>query len=362
MKVLLLVPNLTVASGGVGNIYKVIKLPEHGNVEYFYVNAARNLYKPFTLLLLLWKYLSFSIKLLTTRYDVVHINPSLNAKSFYRDGMFIRIAKLLNTPVLTFFHGWEDPLEAKIKQPGSHRKWFMHTFAQSDKFIVLGQIFKDKLMAMGVSPAKEFFIETTVADDSFLDRLNLPEKLASFDKEIKVLFISRMVKEKGIYIAIEAFEKVRRNTNRKLQLLVAGSGPELQRSKDFVAEKGIEDIVFLGFVTGNEKGKALVNSHILLFPTYYGEGLPCTVLEGMLYGMPVISRINAGIPDVIINHVNGYITDSLDPEVFAGYLKDIINNRDQYHKMALANHQMAKDNFISAKVRDRILKTYQTFT
>jgi glycosyltransferase involved in cell wall biosynthesis len=229
---------------------------------------------------------------------------------------------------------------------------------------VLGQVFKDKLISLGVPSKTPFFIQTSVADDSFLSNLELQKKIESFDNHVKVLFISRLVKEKGLFIAIDAFDILTGivGTNfQKLSLTVAGSGPELDKAKSYVVKKSLKNIRFLGYVTGSEKGKLLVQSHILLLPTFYGEGLPCTVLEGMLYGMPVISRNNAGIPDVIKNELNGYLTDSLEPEIFAGFLKDIILDKSKYMDMAIRNHNTGKEQFTSSKVRNRILSAYRSF-
>jgi len=40
------------------------------------------------------------------RPDVIHLNPSLDMRSFLRDGVFILQAKLRRVPVLVFFRGW----------------------------------------------------------------------------------------------------------------------------------------------------------------------------------------------------------------------------------------------------------------
>ena len=92
----------------------------------------------------------------------------------------------------------------------------------------------------------------------------------------------------------------------------------------------------------------------MLFPSYT-EGLPNTILEGMLYGMPVISRAIGGIPEVIQQNVNGFITDSYDPLVFTEFLINIASNNTLYKNISETNHQLALKKFTSEKVKDRII-------
>jgi glycosyltransferase involved in cell wall biosynthesis len=109
------------------------------------------------------------------------------------------------------------------------------------------------------------------------------------------------------------------------------------------------------------KKNVLVSSHIMLFPTYYGEGLPVCILEAMLYGMPIISRVNAGIGDVVQQNVNGYITESVEPEVFTEYLVKIALNKDLYNKMAKNNHSEALEKYTAPIIREKVLNIYRSF-
>ena len=125
-------------------------------------------------------------------------------------------------------------------------------------------------------------------------------------------------------------------------------------------EKKVKNIEFVGHVKGNLKGKLLNECHVMLFPTYYGEGLPNSILEGMLYGMPIISRINAGISDIVKNEVNGFITSSLESNVFSSYLEKIVLDKEKYIEISKINHDTALNRFTTEKVRERLLSIYST--
>ena len=358
-KTLVLIPNLSFP-GGVTNYYKTLGLDADRNITYFTINKGKPQSVPKTALRLLTNFSKFFFKLIKDRYRVVIVNPSLDSKSFHRDLVFIIITHLLNRKTVIFFRGWSEPYEEKIKKSKFKSFLFRISYAKAGKYLVLGNIFKKKLIAMGVPPETEFVMETTVADSSYLNELDLKDKCNSFKEKIVFLFLSRMEKEKGIYIAIDAYRSfLKKNPERKSCLIVAGDGPELPSVREYVSENKISNILFTGYVRDQKKRELLLKSHVMLFPTYYGEGLPNSILEGMLYGMPIISRLVGGIPDIVENEVNGYLTESYDPLIFTKFLSNLASDNTLYKKISETNHRIALEKYTSEKVRERILKIYQ---
>jgi glycosyltransferase involved in cell wall biosynthesis len=361
MKILILVPDLSLP-GGVANYYNTLQLEKNGNINYFFVNKSKSESSLGTIFRLITKYFQFFYILIRNRYRIIHINPSLDKRSFYRDLVFIIIARLLNKKTLVFFRGWLDSFEEEIKASRFKSFLFRISYARANKYIVLSSLFKAKLIGLGVPATTDFFIETTVADSSFLTELDLEKKLLSFKSKKNFLFLARIEKEKGVYIAIDAFsEFFKKHPQIESSLVIAGDGPELAAVKEYVEVQNIPGVIFTGYVKGATKKDLLLSSHIMLFPTYYGEGLPNSILEGMLYGMPVISRSIAGIPDVVINEENGYLSDSMQPAVFARFISILANDYELYHQMANRNHNKALNAFTAEKVRERILGIYKKF-
>ena len=357
-KILVLIPNLSF-TGGVGNYYKTLGLDADKAITYFTINKGKPQSVLRTSLRLFKNYSKFIFKLIKDRYRVVIVNPSLDSRSFHRDLVFIIITHLLNRKTVVFFRGWSEPYEEKIKKSKFKSFLFRISYAKAAKYLVLGNIFKKKLIAMGVPPETEFFMETTVADSSYLKQLDLKNKYLTYEKEIKFLFLARMVKEKGIYIAIDAFKEfLNKFPQRRASLIIAGDGPDLPAVKSYVEEKGIPNIKFLEHVSGENKMKVLLESHVMIFPSFT-EGLPNSILEGMLYGMPIISRATGGIPEVIKNNINGYLTESYDPLIFADFLFILASDNTLYKNIAETNHRIALQQFTSEKVKERILKIFE---
>lgn len=356
MRVLVVTPDLR-QPGGVTNYYNALKLDEYPNIDYFYANKANTdsyAEKIYSFVFIFVKFLVGA-----SRCQLIHVNPSLNPKSFYRDLIFVLSARVMRKKVIVFFRGWEDEFESKIVGNRILTILFRASYAKADAFIVLGELFKEKLIKLGVAAEKPCFVETTVADSRYLNKLDLQKKIASFEECVNFLFMSRILESKGIYIATEAFDRCQRQlANRKMALYVAGDGDELPQVREYVERKGISNVVFTGNVTDLEKHEMLNKSHIMLFPTFYAEGMPNCILEGMLYGLPIVSRINAAIPSVVEHGKNGFLTTSKNSEVFSNYCMDIISDKPLYKVLAQENCLKARMMFTTESVRSRILAIY----
>lgn len=343
-KILILVPDLKL-TGGVANYYRFLDLKELDNIDYFNINGG---YFNNVFLRLIERYISFL--LIVFKYDLVHVNPSLLRKSYLRDSIFIILAKLLNRKVIVFIRGWDLSFEDNIKTNKIYRFIFNRIWKRVDKFLVLGKTFQDKLIKMGIESS--ISIETTLSTYQ-----NANEK--KLEKTIYLLFISRLVKEKGIYIAIDTIEiLIKKYKINNIILNIAGDGKIFAEVQSYINKKNMNNINLLGNVTGKEKDELYKKSHIMLFPTYFGEGLPNSILEGMGSGLPIISRINAGIPDQVIDNENGFLTDSKDPEWFAKKIYFLLENKDIYCR--ISSNNINKSEYYSIKsIKGRLLNYYE---
>lgn len=96
-----------------------------------------------------------------------------------------------------------------------------------------------------------------------------------------VLFVGRIVPEKGLRRLIEAFKKTR--TSKKL--VVAGGPSDSREYYEEVRSSAAGDgrIVFVGFVEGRELEELYSNAYLYVLPSDV-EGMPMSLLEAMAYG------------------------------------------------------------------------------
>ena len=352
-KVLVNTPDLS-QGGGVSHYLNNLNLNDEPHIDYFQIQSAEK--NAFSKMLWLFKkYFEFNKKIKS--YELIHIHPSLNKNSFLRDSIFIWIALRKKKSLLITMHGWEDEFESKIKSSKIYGFIFSRTYARVPFYIVLGDIFKNKLNGLIESNSTKYFIEYTVIDD--VNEV-LPVKAITSQEPIRFLFLSRVEKTKGIYIAIDAIHLLNQKTGVKHKLCIAGDGGELDNVRKYVAQKELPFVEIKGFIHGHEKVQTFLNSDVFIFPTYYGEGLPTAILESMLYGLPVISRATAAIPEVVKNGVNGFLLESTDPKDFVNVIDKLISSRDLFRTISETNQETAKRLFIAPKARHRIKEIYKT--
>ena len=101
------------------------------------------------------------------------------------------------------------------------------------------------------------------------------------EKDGYILFLGRLVPEKGIQYLIEAFKEV--HTDKKL--VIAGGSSDTDEFANELKEmaSGDERIIFTGFVQGQLLDELYSNAYIYTLPSDL-EGMPLSLLEAMSYG------------------------------------------------------------------------------
>ena len=143
---------------------------------------------------------------------MIHLNPSFNSNSYYRDLVLVWLARLLGARTLVFFRGWDERFEARIRGSRFQRALFRWTYGRATAYVVLGDYFKQRLLTLGVAATKQVHVETTVATSEGAEDLDVEAKVATAASGFRVLFLSRILREKGIYIAIDAFASFQRRS------------------------------------------------------------------------------------------------------------------------------------------------------
>ncbi len=355
LKLLITVPALN-GQGGVASYYNSI-LPHLPNsrfdIETLEVGSLikkRRLFHP------IGDQINFN-RALNNNIGLVHLNPSLGSKSFWRDGLFVSQAKKRKLPVIVFFRGWDNNFEQVVDK--YFLPFFRSTYGYAERFIVLSSTFKSKLIQWGVKSAID--VETTTVDENLLANFNLNKKIKNIKlkKNCNILFLSRLEPGKGLLETIDAV-KILVDKGLPVKLDIAGDGSMKSRAEQYVSQlkfpKGT--IRFFGFVKGQEKVFSFENNHIYCFPTCYGEGLPNSVLEAMAFAMPIVTRPVGGLVDMFEDGKMGYLSKSSSPKEIASCLEKLIINREHMLQIANYNFEQAQEKYLAPKVANRIREIY----
>jgi glycosyltransferase involved in cell wall biosynthesis len=355
MKLLLTTPAFNDPGGVASYINSVLPfLAKMYDVQCFEIGSTRNKSR---ILHPIVDQIGFHRLISTTQFDMCHVNPSLNLKCFFRDGLLIWQAKKAGLPIIVFMHGWRKDFEHKVSQ--KFLRFFQNTFGQADAFIVLASEFKKVLRQWGV--AQPIFLGTTTVEESLLENFSIEDKAVRIRQaeKIKILFLSRLEREKGVFEAVDAVSEL---VAKKLPVVlsIAGDGSVMGELRQYINEKKNpgNTIQLLGYVKGLEKKAAFADNHLYCFPTYYGEGLPTSVLEAMAFGMPVVTRPVGGIADFFEEGRMGYLCNGRDPAELVQLLERLLSDREKLIEIGRYNHVFAKENFMGAKVAENLKYIY----
>jgi glycosyltransferase involved in cell wall biosynthesis len=186
-------------------------------------------------------------------------------------------------------------------------------------FICLTEFFRIKMREAGVPDSKLF------VRPNFVDPPPLNGQKSSSDY---ILYMGRLSPEKGCLTLIRAFEQL-----PDVKLKIVGAGPMEKELRDYVVQKSLRNIEFLGFKSGAEKLEILRNALCLVFPSEWYENFPVTVLEAFMARKPVIASRMGGLPFIVEEGKSGLLFEAGKREELAKKIQHLVNNPEEATRM-----------------------------
>jgi len=289
------------------------------------------------------KYLSL---LLLGKVDIAHVNLASRG-SFFRKIFFI-IMTPRNKKLIIHLHGGGF-IDFYKRQSNIIQKLIRYSFNKADLIITVSDIFKNILIeVMDLDEKKIIRIYNGI---SLKDNVKINEA----SKAIKVLFMGKLNRDKGIYDFIEVIKKIKA-TNKEVKFLIAGNG-DIEAIKELVEKEGLtEQTKILGWIEGSEKEEILSKCDILLAPSHF-EAFGISIVEGMNYGLAIVAYSVGGIPEIVEDSINGYLNEVGDIEGMAHNLQILIKNSKLLKEIKTRNIEKSKE-FSKEKFIDNIRKLY----
>lgn len=292
-------------------------------------------------------------KTTSSEVDLIVLNPSLGTRSFFRDGFFAKQLVKKEIKFIVFFHGWDLHFEMKVTR--WYSKFFQSSFGKADKIFVLSNDFKNKLEQWGFKG--NVYVETTTVDVKLLEHFSFDKKYSALklQPKVRILFLSRLLREKGIFEVVNAFKNLRTKFPN-LELIIAGDGKDFDNVSEYVENDS--DIIMTGHVDGNEKIDLFKKCQIFCLPSY-SEGLPTSVLEAMAFGLPIITTPVGGLKDFFQEGKMGYLVDLKKVDELEQKLTLLISDKHLIIEIGKYNHVYAKENLIAPVVARRLYDHFQ---
>ena len=179
-------------------------------------------------------------------------------------------------------------------------------------FICLTEFFRIKMREAGV-PESKLFVRPNFVDAPVLNGEAVGSGYA--------LFIGRLSAEKGCWTLIRAFEQL-----PQVALKIVGTGPMELELRNYVRDKDLRNIEFLGFKSGAEKWNVLRNALCVVLPSEWYENFPVTTLEAYMACKPIIASRMGGLPYIVEEGKSGLLFEAGRADKLADKIQYLANH------------------------------------
>jgi len=179
------------------------------------------------------------------------------------------------------------------------------------------------------------------------------------DGKINLLFVGRIEERKGLIFLLKAFEILKRKY-QNLRLVVVGEGLERKNCEDFVKEKDLKDVVFLGELKGNDLFKIYRTADIFCAPSIFGESFGLVILEAMASGLPFVAFANEGYKSWLKGKKGEeFLVPPKNYLLLAKKIEILIKNPQKRKELSLWGQKEAK-RYSWSNIAKKILNFYHT--
>jgi glycosyltransferase involved in cell wall biosynthesis len=284
-----------------------------------------------------------------TKPDIVLIPISQTTTGFFKDSLFILIAKFFGRKIVLQLRG--SNFKIWISNSSSLNKWYVrYILKKTQGIIVLGHNLK--YLFTDYYPNDKIFVVPNGGDYTFPERVETGE--------LKILYLSNLLASKGIEDVFRAIEIVSKKVDVKFSVDVIGSWYNVEEEERCLSIKESNHLpINVHLSKGlNEKFQYLANADIFVFPPKEPEGHPWCIVEAMAVGLPIISTDMGAIVESVIDGENGFIIEPKHPEQIAEKLELLMKNETLRKKMGAAGRELYLTNFTEAKMVEKLTATF----
>ena len=279
-------------------------------------------------------------KINKNNYTKIYITPGQTFLGFIKFAPIINYANIKKEQIFLHFHGGYF---RKMYQSCSSvkQKYLKKVLKKANGVIVLSNSLKK--MFLNIIETEKIYICENGIDETFLSEKPKKKNLC-----VNILFLSNLMKTKGILDLIESTTYM----EYKFKLHIAGNLPDDIKETFFDKINKNSNIHYYGPVYGEKKKKLFEKTDVFCLPTYYPvEGQPISILEAMGMGCAIVTTRHSGIPDIVQNGINCFFCEKQNPNSIA---KEIKNAFDNLMILSQNNKQIVKEKYLQKHFVERI--------
>jgi len=189
-------------------------------------------------------------------------------------------------------------------------------FSQCDRIITVSEAVANHAQSIGISSDSISVVPNGVDPNEF-------SPSSKTDSGPSVLFVGRLIQNKGPQILLEAAPKVI-NSCPETEFSFVGTGPLEESLQSRAQELGIsENVHFKGYV--ESVAVEMKSADVFCRPST-SEGMPLTLLEAMASALPAVVTPVAGVPEIVEDGQSGILVPTEDPDSTADNIITLLKN------------------------------------
>lgn len=288
-----------------------------------------------------------SYKIITSSYCAHYLCVGMDYRGIVRYFPYVILSILKRKPYVIHVHN--GSFGALYNSLSGTKKYIIHfMFSRAAAVITLGESLRE-IFQGAVKNENIKVVENCVDDNHFATSEQIEEKKKSVNLPIKILYMSNLMVNKGIFDLMESVAQM-----DGYELHIAGAIEQKEATQQRIHEilerhKG--KFFYYGILTGEAKKNLFTQCDIFALPSY-NEGQPISILEAYANGLAVVTDENCGgIKDIFHHTVNGYSCSAGDVESIK---KAIEKTSDRLPDFIETNYIYAKSKFKQSDFIDKI--------
>ncbi len=197
----------------------------------------------------------------------------------------------------------------------------------------------------------------------YIDRFDAAQKSFDTQETPLVLMPTRLVHEKGIAVFIEA-AKILEERDIKARFEIAGGltydNPRAIKQEEMEKMLQGSAVKWLGRI--DNIPEKLRQARLVVYPSYYGEGIPRVLLESCAAGCPVITTDHPGCREVVERGVNGLLVPVKDPQSTAQAIEKLLTDLETCRSMGKKSREKACKEFDIHDIANQTIEVYKHIT
>jgi colanic acid/amylovoran biosynthesis glycosyltransferase len=268
---------------------------------------------------------------------------------------FLGVTKSFDKPYVVSFYG-RDASELLRENPARYDE----LFDRADAVTALSSDMKSSLVDAGC-PDSKIHIQPLCIDT---EQFSFSERSKEDREPIQLLSVARFVEKKGLEYAIRAVASLAKSYD--VTYRIAGDGERRDRLESLIDELGVSDTVhILGWQSQSEVANLMRDSHIFVLPSVTAEGgdkegTPTVLLEAQSRGLPVVSTLHAGIPEIVENGVSGILVPERDSDELYAALERLASNPGMWAEMGRAGREKVSETHSIEAASGRLVDLYES--